>query len=183
MDKSITSVRLIFEETYGKESTTKWIAYWRTFFISVAELFGYNNGDEWMVAHYLFRKKQRLLLGSTQSKINVFSNFVMYIDEQLLFWHVVVSRTDFVVVSKTKSGIPVVKFHLGQRLHMLCRVTLILATMPSDVCRVRLILERKQRIVFLDNNGIKVLASALFKEEASVHTYYKIKNVLHTQDL
>ncbi|CAL5039104.1 unnamed protein product [Urochloa decumbens] len=57
MDRSITSIRPIFEKTYGKESTTKWIAYWRTFFISVAELFGYNNGDEWMVAHYLFRKK------------------------------------------------------------------------------------------------------------------------------
>ncbi|XP_066378757.1 (S)-coclaurine N-methyltransferase-like isoform X1 [Miscanthus floridulus] len=57
MDKSITSIRPIFEKTYGKESTTKWIAYWRTFFISVAELFGYNNGDEWMVAHYLFQKK------------------------------------------------------------------------------------------------------------------------------
>ncbi|GJN38693.1 hypothetical protein PR202_gb27758 [Eleusine coracana subsp. coracana] len=57
MDKNIISIRAIFEETYGKESTTKWIAYWRTFFISVAELFGYNNGDEWMVAHYLFRKK------------------------------------------------------------------------------------------------------------------------------
>ena len=57
MNKSITSIRSIFEKTYGKESTTKWIAYWRTFFISVAELFGYNNGDEWMVAHYLFQKK------------------------------------------------------------------------------------------------------------------------------
>ncbi|WVZ79648.1 hypothetical protein U9M48_027204 [Paspalum notatum var. saurae] len=57
MDKSITSIRPIFEKTYGKESATKWIAYWRTFFIAVAELFGYNNGDEWMVAHYLFRKK------------------------------------------------------------------------------------------------------------------------------
>ncbi|CAN6216496.1 unnamed protein product [Urochloa humidicola] len=57
MDRSITSIRPIFEKTYGKESMTKWIAYWRTFFISVAELFGYNNGDEWMVAHYLFRKK------------------------------------------------------------------------------------------------------------------------------
>lgn len=57
MDKSITSIRPIFEKTYGKESTIKWIAYWRTFFISVAELFGYNNGDEWMVAHYLFQKK------------------------------------------------------------------------------------------------------------------------------
>lgn len=57
MDRSIVSIRPIFEKTYGKESTTKWIAYWRTFFISVAELFGYNNGDEWMVAHYLFQKK------------------------------------------------------------------------------------------------------------------------------
>uniref|UniRef100_A0A6V7QQB4 (S)-coclaurine N-methyltransferase n=1 Tax=Ananas comosus var. bracteatus TaxID=296719 RepID=A0A6V7QQB4_ANACO len=58
MDQNITSVRPIFESTYGKESTTKWIAYWRTFFISVAELFRYNNGDEWMVALYLFKKKQ-----------------------------------------------------------------------------------------------------------------------------
>ncbi|OAY68021.1 (S)-coclaurine N-methyltransferase [Ananas comosus] len=57
MDQNITSVRPIFESTYGKESATKWIAYWRTFFISVAELFRYNNGDEWMVALYLFKKK------------------------------------------------------------------------------------------------------------------------------
>uniref|UniRef100_A0A6V7QRA1 (S)-coclaurine N-methyltransferase n=1 Tax=Ananas comosus var. bracteatus TaxID=296719 RepID=A0A6V7QRA1_ANACO len=57
MDQNITPVRPIFESTYRKESTTKWIAYWRTFFISVAELFRYNNGDEWMVALYLFKKK------------------------------------------------------------------------------------------------------------------------------
>ncbi|KAJ4769826.1 (S)-coclaurine N-methyltransferase [Rhynchospora pubera] len=57
MDKNISSIRPIFETTYGKESAVKWIAYWRTFFISVAELFGYNNGDEWMVAHFLFKKK------------------------------------------------------------------------------------------------------------------------------
>ncbi|XBI11316.1 hypothetical protein VPH35_138401 [Triticum aestivum] len=56
MDKNIATIRPIFEKTYGRESATKWIAYWRTFFISVAELFGYNNGDEWMVAHHLFRK-------------------------------------------------------------------------------------------------------------------------------
>ncbi|RRT63392.1 hypothetical protein B296_00012418 [Ensete ventricosum] len=58
MDSNLTSIRTIFEATYdGKDSATKWIAYWRTFFISVAELFGYNNGDEWMVAHFLFKKK------------------------------------------------------------------------------------------------------------------------------
>ncbi|KAG5045066.1 hypothetical protein JHK86_014472 [Glycine max] len=42
---------------YGKDSATKWTAYWRTFFITVAELFGYNNGEEWIVAHFLFKKK------------------------------------------------------------------------------------------------------------------------------
>ncbi|KAJ4950648.1 hypothetical protein NE237_027480 [Protea cynaroides] len=44
----------IMESTYGKDSVVKWISYWRTFFISVAELFGYNNREEWMVAHFLF---------------------------------------------------------------------------------------------------------------------------------
>lgn len=57
MDCNLDSIRPIFEATYGKDSATKWTAYWRTFFISVAELFGYNNGDEWMVALYLFKKK------------------------------------------------------------------------------------------------------------------------------
>ncbi|KAF3333444.1 (S)-coclaurine N-methyltransferase-like protein [Carex littledalei] len=57
MDKGISSIRPIFEMTYGKDVAVKWIAYWRTFFISVAELFGYNNGDEWMVALYLLKKK------------------------------------------------------------------------------------------------------------------------------
>ncbi|KAH7657468.1 S-adenosyl-L-methionine-dependent methyltransferase protein [Dioscorea alata] len=57
MDQNMASIRPIMESTYGKESATKWTAYWRTFFISVAELFGYNNGEEWMVAHYLFNKR------------------------------------------------------------------------------------------------------------------------------
>lgn len=57
MDKNKTSIKPIMESTYGKDSATKWTVYWRTFFIAVAELFGYNNGEEWMVAHFLFKKK------------------------------------------------------------------------------------------------------------------------------
>lgn len=57
MDRNLAYIRPIMESTYGKDSALKWIVYWRTFFIAVAELFGYNNGEEWMVAHFLFRKK------------------------------------------------------------------------------------------------------------------------------
>eukprot|EP00271_Cylindrocystis_brebissonii_P014116 TRINITY_DN3526_c0_g1_i1.p1 TRINITY_DN3526_c0_g1~~TRINITY_DN3526_c0_g1_i1.p1 ORF type:complete len:356 (+),score=60.56 TRINITY_DN3526_c0_g1_i1:130-1197(+) len=56
-DANVRKIRPIFEETYGKAAATKWIVYWRTFFISVAELFGYAKGQEWIVSHYLFRKK------------------------------------------------------------------------------------------------------------------------------
>ncbi|KAL9259331.1 (S)-coclaurine N-methyltransferase-like protein [Drosera capensis] len=57
MDRNLSSIRPIMESTYGKESSVKWTVYWRTFFIAVAELFRYNNGEEWMVAHFLFKKK------------------------------------------------------------------------------------------------------------------------------
>ncbi|KAL3838623.1 hypothetical protein ACJIZ3_023214 [Penstemon smallii] len=57
MDQNLGSIKPIMESTYGKDSAVKWTVYWRTFFIAVAELFGYNNGEEWMVAHFLFKKK------------------------------------------------------------------------------------------------------------------------------
>ncbi|XP_034683089.1 (S)-coclaurine N-methyltransferase isoform X1 [Vitis riparia] len=56
MDKNLASIKPIMESTYGKDSAVKWTVYWRTFFISVAELFGYNDGEEWMVALFLFKK-------------------------------------------------------------------------------------------------------------------------------
>ncbi|KAM5578874.1 hypothetical protein ABKV19_008936 [Rosa sericea] len=57
MDQNSASIKPIMESTYGKDSAVKWTVYWRTFFIAVAELFGYNNGEEWMVALFLFKKK------------------------------------------------------------------------------------------------------------------------------
>ncbi|KAL6215275.1 hypothetical protein ACLB2K_014706 [Fragaria x ananassa] len=57
MDHNSAAIKPIMESTYGKDSAVKWTVYWRTFFIAVAELFGYNNGEEWMVALFLFKKK------------------------------------------------------------------------------------------------------------------------------
>ncbi|CAK7352868.1 unnamed protein product [Dovyalis caffra] len=57
MDRNLASIKPIMESTYGKDQAVKWTVYWRTFFIAVAELFGYNNGEEWMVALFLFKKK------------------------------------------------------------------------------------------------------------------------------
>ncbi|KAL6212260.1 hypothetical protein ACLB2K_017481 [Fragaria x ananassa] len=57
MDHNSAAIKPIMESTYGKDSAVKWTVYWRSFFIAVAELFGYNNGEEWMVALFLFKKK------------------------------------------------------------------------------------------------------------------------------
>lgn len=54
-DAQIDKIRPILKSTYGKQAT-KWEAYWRTFYMAVAELFGYNEGKEWHVALYHFKK-------------------------------------------------------------------------------------------------------------------------------
>lgn len=55
-DTNILKLRPFLRATYGDEAV-KWEAFWRTFYMSVAELFGYKNGQEWHVAHYLFEKR------------------------------------------------------------------------------------------------------------------------------
>jgi cyclopropane-fatty-acyl-phospholipid synthase len=57
MDSNKTNIMPLFEKTYGKENAVKWWVYWRIFYMACAELWGYNNGNEWMVCHYLFTKK------------------------------------------------------------------------------------------------------------------------------
>ncbi len=47
----------ILERVYGKSQSTKWWVYWRIFFMACAELFGYNDGNEWFVSHYLLKKR------------------------------------------------------------------------------------------------------------------------------
>ena len=56
MDASRADIWPLFEETYGVENARKWWSYWRIFYLSCAELWGYREGTEWIVSHYLFRK-------------------------------------------------------------------------------------------------------------------------------
>lgn len=55
MDRSRDKIIGSFRPVYGDEAH-KWFHRWRVFYISCAELFGYNNGNEWGVTHYLFKK-------------------------------------------------------------------------------------------------------------------------------
>lgn len=45
----------ILRKTYG-DKYRKWWEYWKIFFIVCSELFGYNDGDQWIVKHYQFRR-------------------------------------------------------------------------------------------------------------------------------
>jgi cyclopropane-fatty-acyl-phospholipid synthase len=56
MDRHRAEIMPLFAQTYGPEQATKWWAYWRVFYMSCAELWGYRGGEEWLVSHYLFRK-------------------------------------------------------------------------------------------------------------------------------
>lgn len=56
MDDHKTEIMPLFETTYGKDQALKWWVYWRLFYMACAELWNYNNGNEWIVSHYLFRK-------------------------------------------------------------------------------------------------------------------------------
>ncbi len=57
MDQHKKEIMPLFQETYGKDQATKWWVYWRIFYMACAELWGYNDGKEWIVSHYLFNKK------------------------------------------------------------------------------------------------------------------------------
>ncbi len=56
MDARADEIRPILEQTYGADAADMWRMRWRIFYMSCAELFGYNKGQEWWVTHYLFER-------------------------------------------------------------------------------------------------------------------------------
>ena len=59
MDAAKEELLPLVGATYGPDQQTRWWVYWRVFFMACAELWGYRNGEEWIVSHYLFRKPER----------------------------------------------------------------------------------------------------------------------------
>jgi cyclopropane-fatty-acyl-phospholipid synthase len=57
MDRERERVMPVIEQTYGADLARRWWVYWRVFFMSCAELFGYRGGEEWIVSHYLFERR------------------------------------------------------------------------------------------------------------------------------
>ena len=56
MDAQRAALWPLFERTYGVDAGVWWMR-WRLFFMSVAELFGFDSGQQWWVSHYLFDKR------------------------------------------------------------------------------------------------------------------------------
>ena len=62
MDSHRGEILKIFKDSYGvarwnsRAEALKWFVYWRVFFMACAELWAWNNGNEWLVSHYLFQK-------------------------------------------------------------------------------------------------------------------------------
>lgn len=57
IDRQRSAVLPILAHTYGADQAEMWFTRWRIFFMACAELWGYNDGQEWWVSHYLFERK------------------------------------------------------------------------------------------------------------------------------
>lgn len=55
MDARRATILPLLDASYGADAALWW-ARWRLFFMSVAELFGYDEGQQWWVSHYLFER-------------------------------------------------------------------------------------------------------------------------------
>jgi cyclopropane-fatty-acyl-phospholipid synthase len=58
LDARRAEAREVLAPVYGDAAVQQWIQRWRIFFMACAELFGLNQGQEWMVCHYRFSRQQ-----------------------------------------------------------------------------------------------------------------------------
>jgi cyclopropane-fatty-acyl-phospholipid synthase len=59
LDQRRAEVLALFSDVYGKDDALRWFVRWRLFFMACAESWGYRDGEEWIVSHYLFGRQRR----------------------------------------------------------------------------------------------------------------------------
>jgi cyclopropane-fatty-acyl-phospholipid synthase len=59
MDANKAAIMPVLADCYGEADASLWWQRWRIFFMACAELFAWDEGVEWYVGHYLFRKAGR----------------------------------------------------------------------------------------------------------------------------
>ena len=58
-DRQRDEVMAVLREAYGEREAARWFQRWRMFWMACAELFGYEDGGQWLVAHYRFALAER----------------------------------------------------------------------------------------------------------------------------
>lgn len=59
LDEQRDHVVRILQETYGPKNGKRWLRRWRLFLMACAELFAYEDGQQWMVGHFLLEHKEQ----------------------------------------------------------------------------------------------------------------------------
>ena len=59
MDKNKLEILKLFERNNKKDIAKRKFNFWRLFYIACAEIFGYDNGKEWIISHHLFKKSEK----------------------------------------------------------------------------------------------------------------------------
>ncbi len=57
MDRHRGEILGLFSQVYGPDDALRWFVRWRLFFMACSESWGYRDGREWMVSHYLFSRR------------------------------------------------------------------------------------------------------------------------------
>lgn len=70
MYKNSAEVKRLFKRVYGEKEHVKWYAWWKLFFLACAELWGYADGKEWIVSHYLMVPTSTTLAAAGQSRVS-----------------------------------------------------------------------------------------------------------------